>query len=161
MKKKSPGPVNMGSVLANALKSLSQPQILDFVRIDGLWEEIVGRRLWRVSRPAELRRGTLTIWVTEPVWVDSMMYMKSRIISQVNEAMGQHTVSGLKIVQKSGIFRPAPGEPEKEEDQPPLDMGPDEEIDPALDGIDDSQLRSTFKRVILKDKGLKSKRPRH
>lgn len=151
----------MGSVLANALQSLSQPQILEFARIDALWEQIVGRRLWRVSRPTELRRGTLTIWVTEPVWVDSMMYMKSRIISQVNEAMGRHTVSNLKIVQKSGIFRQPPGELKKVEDEPPLDMEPDEEIDPALEEIDDSQLRSTFKRVILKDKGLKSKRPRH
>ncbi len=159
MRKRSSAPVNIGAALAGALKSLNQINVLNFTKIADKWPNIVGPQLSAVSQPANLKRKVLTLWVSEPVWVDTMLYMKREIISKINAIFSGVVVDSIRILHKSGI-NPVENQPDQREKEfeAALPESAIREVESALDNIPDSQLRSAFKRVMLKDIKLKSKR---
>ncbi len=159
MKKKSSPFASLESILERALKINDKPGILHFARILSNWEKITGPQLYKVSRPDSLSRKTLTIGATEPVWVDSMMYMKNEIIRKVNSLFAEPVIKNIKIIHNSDIvfndMEEADNIKEAENIQMSAELDP--EYEEALELIEDCQLRSIFRRVMLKDRSLKSR----
>lgn len=138
------------SVLKKALSSVDQANIANLARVCDGWEKIVGQPLANASIPAELEYKRLLIWVKEPIWADSMMYMKTEIISRVNGLLGKDAVNAIRTVYKSDFpqFRREKAAPSKEPDPPEWAV---RKADEAVAGVEDSELRSAFKRVMLKN----------
>lgn len=159
MKRRSTFPVDIKYALTGALKSLNRPNVLILARIVNKWPEIVGPQLAGVSAPGDYKRKILTVWVSEPVWVDTMLYMEREINDKVNLIFNTPTVSKVKIILKRG-FKVANSTDDKPDDDegPPLSDSQIMEVDSAVAELPDSQLRSSFKRVMLKDRKLKIKR---
>ncbi|MDH5638027.1 MAG: DUF721 domain-containing protein, partial [Nitrospinota bacterium] len=84
MKRKNRAPSHISSALESLSISMGKREVYDFAAICGNWQDIVGRALAEVSSPARLARKSLTIEVAQPVWADSMGYMKNEIIEKVN-----------------------------------------------------------------------------
>jgi len=161
MKKASRNLTALGSPLTSALKSLNLGRVLQLARIQGEWQSVVGEKLAAVSAPAKLERKILTIWVAEPVWADSMGYLKKEIMSRINALSGEPVVERLRITHKADVETPRIPVPEPSEPiDPAMEEKGAEDIEPELSSLPDSQLRSTFKRVILKDRTLKKRRLR-
>lgn len=159
MKRRSSFPVDIKSALAGALKSVNRPNVLIFARIVSKWPDIVGPQLAAVSIPGDFKRKILTVWVSEPVWVDTMLYMEREITHKLNSLFGAPIVTKVKIILKSGFDgADSAGERTDDDKGSPLSESEIKEIDSAVAGLPDSQLRSSFKRVMLKDRKLKIKR---
>lgn len=159
MKRRYSFPVDMKSALAGALKSVNQTNVLIFARIANKWTDIVGPQLAAVSKPAGLKRKVLTVWVSEPVWMDTMLYMEREITLKLNALFYEPAVTRVKIILKSGfsVVDSAGDKTEDDKDSVPSDSEM-KEIDGVVGGLPDSQLRSSFRRVMLKDRKLKIKR---
>ena len=159
MRKKSSPWASLESVIESALKIHDKPRLLQFAKICSGWKKIVGPQLYKASRPQSLSRKVLTIGATEPVWVDSMMYLKGDIILKVNTLFHEPVIKNVKIVHNSDIVE---NDSEKKENYDVTEkiraatvLEPEHEV--ALESIDDDQLRSIFKRVMLKNMGLGSR----
>jgi len=142
-----------GFLLGGALSSIEQANLLNYALMERKWADIVGERLARVSRPGELSRRNLLIWVKEPVWADSMSYLKTEIIEKINRVIGKSIVDSIKTVYKRD-FEPATtpaakAEPEEVDERviPPEILA---SIEKTLEQTDDSELRAALKRVMLK-----------
>ncbi|MBF0291106.1 MAG: DUF721 domain-containing protein, partial [Nitrospinae bacterium] len=133
------------SVLKKALSSVDQANIANLARVCDGWEKIVGQPLANASIPAELEYKRLLIWVKEPIWADSMMYMKTEIISRVNGLLGKDAVNAIRTVYKSDFpqFRREKDAPRKEPDPPEWAV---RKADEAVADVEDSELRSALKR---------------
>ncbi|VAX20038.1 hypothetical protein MNBD_NITROSPINAE01-658 [hydrothermal vent metagenome] len=153
MSKRNRSPKTIGSVIESLLLSIDREGLYNLAKIELQWEDIVGPQLAAISVPARLAGKKLTVWAAEPVWVDSMSYHKADIISKVNSVLGKHTVTSVEIAMnveaKSRNKRPEPKQNEQEQTEP-MSGSAIAEMEKALDEISDSQLRSTFKKVILK-----------
>ncbi len=153
MSKKNRSPKAIGSVIESLLLSIDRDGLYNLAKIELQWENIVGPQLAAVSIPARLSGKTLTVWAAEPVWVDSMSYHKADITSKVNSILGKHAVTSVEVVMnveaKSRKKMPQIKQNEQEQTKPMSDSAI-AEMEEALDKISDSQLRSTFKKVILK-----------
>ncbi|VAX17187.1 hypothetical protein MNBD_NITROSPINAE03-1251 [hydrothermal vent metagenome] len=164
MKRRVSFPVDMKSALAGALKSVNQTNVLTFARIQSKWIDIVGPQLAAVSKPAGFKRKVVTVWVSEPVWMDTMLYMERQIIAKLNALFASPVVSKVKIIHKSGFdtggSTGGTAEDKEDDKSSPLSDSEIKEIDSAVAGLPDSQLRSSFKRVMLKDGKLRIKRSR-
>lgn len=153
----------MTADLSSALKSIGAANMLDFVRVEKEWAKIVGDKLAKVSKPAKLSSRTLTVWVREPVWADSMMYLKADITEKVNLVLGKKVINAIRVVTKADLenteTRETPGKPDepREVNLPASEL---EEIEKALKSVGDSQLRSILKRVMLKNAKAGHRRPR-
>ena len=141
-------------LLEEVSASLGKKEIYDFAVIAGNWTRIVGQAMAHVSTPVRLSRKTLSLEVREPVWADSMGYMKKQIIENVNRLLGKAAVSKIGMsVKKAGKELGRSGASPIDISKIPQSAA--REAEEAVKFIDDSQLRSTFKRVILKDIGHK------
>lgn len=161
MKRRSSFPVDIESALAGALKAINRPNVLVFARIINKWPNIVGTQLAGVSAPGDFNRKVLTVWVSEPVWMDTMLYMEREIKYKLNSLFQAPVVTKVKIILKRGFDRAGAGSTDEEtgdDKGPPLSDSDIRDIDSAVAGLPDSQLRSSFKRVMLKDRKLKIKR---
>ena len=152
----------LGSALAGALGSVNKSGLLSFARIERRWEDIVGSRLAAVSRPGALSRKSLTIWVSEPVWTDSMLYLRSEIIAKINEVVGDNLVDSIRVVMKRGDDADRQDAGGKTVAEPAVEISETDlvEIERAMENTPDSQLRSIFKRVMLKNIEVESRRSR-
>lgn len=142
------------SLLESALGKACGRAVLDLARIDTEWAEIVGEQMAEVSRPVKLQGGELTIWVREPVWLDSMIYHKRKIAGNINRIFPENIIKKINITQKTDLGRENKEVAEQEPEQP-LDETLPEEIEKSLSSIQNSDLRFVFKRVILKDRNKK------
>lgn len=142
----------IGFVLASALRSVDRANLLNFARIEREWGKIVGPQLGAVSAPAKLSYRTLNIWVSEPVWADSMTYLKSEIIRKVNETLGKEVIDDVRVMMKSDFRQSGAAETGKQKaasaDVPESER---EEIRRVAAEVEDSQLRSILERVMLKN----------
>lgn len=154
---------SVGAALESALRSGGLTNVLNLAEIEKKWEAIAGPSLAAVSRPAALAGGVLTIWVAEPVWADSMMYLKSQIMDNVNAELGRDAVRSIVTQVRSGAFAPTGKE---------IEAGPGRgrkaavpghlrrRIDEELSKVADPGLRSIIKRVMLESVKVESKRSR-
>lgn len=155
--KKASHLASLESILRTALSSVDKANIANLARVSSGWEKIVGAPLAAASTPAELEYKRLLIWVKEPIWADSMMYMKTEIISRVNKLLGKEAVTSIRTVYKADFpeFQRKTTPPRKVPDPPEWAALAVEE---ALVGVEDSELRSALKRVMLKSVMLEHKR---
>jgi hypothetical protein len=155
--KKASRLTSLESVLRTALSSVDHANIANLARVSSGWEKIVGSPLATASTPAELEYKRLLIWVREPIWADSMMYMKTEIISRVNKLLGKEAVTSIRTVYKADFpeFQRKKTPPRKVPDPPEWAALA---VDEALVGVEDSELRSVLKRVMLKSVMVEQKR---
>ncbi len=143
-------PKSMAESLDTALRSINRVNVLYLLKIEREWENIVGETLSRVSGPVQLSQGKLVLFVREPVWIDSMMYLKTKIIQKVNDLFPGNVVTRIHMVLKDDFIRSTPA-PEQTPETQITDLPENEakEAEKALEKLPDSKLRSTFKRVML------------
>lgn len=80
------------------------------------WEAIVGDVIAEHAEPTSLRRGVLKIRATSAAWATEIGYLKERIISASNAALGGNVVVDVKVWTSSEPIRRrrakrAPSEP--------------------------------------------------
>ena len=155
--KKTSRLASLESILRTALSCVDQANIANLARVTAGWEKIVGPPLAAASIPAELEYKRLLIWVKEPIWADSMMYMKTEIISRVNGLLGKEAVTSIRTVYKADFpeFQRKIIPPRKIPDPPEWAV---RKVDEAVQGVEDSELRSVLKRVMLKSVMFEKKR---
>lgn len=61
------------------------------------WAEIVGERIAEVSEAEKIENGILFVKVSSPVWRSELVFMKSNLISSVNEALAKNIVKDIKF----------------------------------------------------------------
>lgn len=156
MTRRAAFPVSFGAALEKALGKASQGRLLDLARIRARWVEMVGERLAAVSAPVAIRGSTLTVWVKEPVWADSMSYYKDTILSRAREAAPKSGVTKIVITGR-GSHEPVAAPAAARLPDPPLDEQATRAAEAAVERLQDSELRALFKKIILKDIVSKSR----
>ena len=147
--KKRKEALSAGDILEKALISTGHPNLVTFARIDRVWPEIVGEQLSKVSRPGDLSKRELTIWVKEPVWVDSLMYMKRKLIENINKRLSENMVGSIRVIRKKWEAE-EPNIAEPLQPKAPLTKEAIKEVEKVVESIEDPELRSTLKRIMLK-----------
>jgi hypothetical protein len=155
----------VGLPLESMLKAIRKTNVLLIAKIIDDWENIVGQRLSKVSAPQSLSKRTLKIGVSQPVWVDSMLYHKADILKKINDLFASPIADDIRIAfqpnfsslkENNSLKKPHSNTSYQE-----LKLTKSEiyAIEKMTSGVTDLQLRSTIKRVILKDYLAKKKRP--
>jgi len=150
MKGAKRAPETIRAILERTCSAMGKKEVYEFAAVLGHWEEMVGPALAAVSAPERLSGKTLYLEVAEPVWADSMGYMKKEIMAKVNRLLGRDAVGRIKMtVQKR--TRDVDAQPPGPVLEAALPASAVAEAEETVKHISDSQLRSTFKRIILKD----------
>jgi predicted nucleic acid-binding Zn ribbon protein len=62
-----------------------------------IWAEAVGPQIAALSRPGELKRGVLDVYVTSNILIQELGYQKLTLLASLQAKLPQHKITGLKF----------------------------------------------------------------
>jgi hypothetical protein len=74
--------------------------------VAAVWEKAVGAEVAKNARPLHLRRGHLSVATSSAAWAQTLQLMGGRVISGVNEALGDVVVKDVSF--RHAGWSPAP-----------------------------------------------------
>jgi len=70
---------------------------IDAHKIFYLWDDIVGERTARHTKPARIGNGTLFVEVDDPLWLTQLRYMKIDILEKIEKKVKKGILKDLKF----------------------------------------------------------------
>ncbi len=67
------------------------------IRIEEVWEELMGKTIAKYTEKIQIINGTLFITTSVAPLKNELLYQKQQIIERVNEAMGECTIKEVVI----------------------------------------------------------------
>ncbi|WP_148866516.1 DUF721 domain-containing protein [Thermosediminibacter litoriperuensis] len=147
------------NILLKTLKKTELERRLRQAMVFVHYEEMVGEKIARISKPVFFRGDTLFIGVASPIWAHQLLFFKSDIINKINSRFSPPLVKDIRFQ----VCR-VDGEPEggKEDGQEDIEVEiPDKKkqmVYNITSDIKDEKLRQKFAELMMKDLEFKIKR---
>jgi len=87
----------IGNVFTQLFRDLGIDKAIQQNMAVSRWSEIVGERISEISEAERIENGVLFVKVSSPVWRNELVFMKSNLISSVNEALATTVVRDIKF----------------------------------------------------------------
>lgn len=143
-------PQSIHSILEKTLKALEIDVSVKTYSIFGAWKEIVGESVALQTQPRSIRNRILFIDVSHPTWIQQLQFLKPTLLEKVNGFLGESRIQDIRF--KLGKISPIPVPSSKTrawcgED---LDEGTMKRIELLVQKIDDGEVKTTLKDVLIK-----------
>jgi hypothetical protein len=151
-------PQSIHSILEKTLKTLEIDVPLKTYSIVAAWREIVGESVAEHSQPRSIRNQILFIEVDHPTWMQQLQFLKPTLLGQVNVFLGGPLIQDIRF--KLGKVSPPPPAPPKTlltEDES-LDQGTLDRIESLLQEIDDQEVKTRLRAILVKGAQLERTR---
>jgi len=146
-------PEPLGDILQKVLKKMDIPHNRADRRIVDLWERAVGTQIASRTIPENLRRGSLYVLVSTPVWLHQLQFLKEEILIKLNELSGQNEFRRLFF-----SIGEIPEQPSRAPDKPPpgfvmqkLRARDRQMMEQSLTAIRDPELREAIGRAMVRE----------
>src|SRR5262245_57693180 len=96
MSRRRTEPQRLGSVVSKVYPA-NEPEQLQAIRAFRWWEKVVPPRVARNARPVRLRRGTLTIHVTNSTWAQELSYLRPQLLASIQRGAPEAKIKELQI----------------------------------------------------------------
>ncbi len=87
--------IPIGDIVANLLTDGTLPFNPDDVDIWRVWGEVVGDTISESARPTRIRKGRLSVTVTDPIWLQELRFLELTIREKLNSRLGRTAVQKI------------------------------------------------------------------
>lgn len=146
MAKKTSPIENFGSVLKHSLQRLDLAARLEEYAVWPIWNDVVGNVIARNAQPEKIRKGTLFVKVSSPVWMQQLQFMKDMIAEKLNHRLKGEVIKNIFfMVGRVDATVESAGEPTGIADdlQAPIRVN-----DEFLESIADAEVRAAFRKLL-------------
>ena len=84
-------------IIANLLKNGSLPFNPEDADIWKVWDEVVGTGISGNARPSWIKNGRLRVSVTDPIWVQELIFSEESIREKINKKLGRKAVKKIEF----------------------------------------------------------------
>jgi hypothetical protein len=143
----------LGEILQKILKKRNIPHTSTDGYLLNIWRQAVGPQIAAQTHPDTLKRGTLYVRVSAPVWLHQLQFMKEEILCKINELPGNQEVRAL-FFTIGDIPSPPPGSTREPPPVSPLSGLPDRDrnmIRESLATVRDPELQEILERVMTRE----------
>lgn len=146
-------PEMLGDILQKILKRRNIPHTSMDRHLVDLWRKAVGPQIAAQTHPDSLKRGSLFIRVSAPVWLHQLQFMKEEILSKMNELPVKEEVRQLFLTigelpsTSSGRAEQTPSQPALS----PLLARDRHMMRDSLATVRDPELREILERVMTQE----------
>lgn len=79
-------------ILAEILENRNSPLGQGLYPILRIWEQVTGKVIAEHARPVDFKDGELKVSVTDPIWLQEMIYREPEIREKLDLALGRNIV---------------------------------------------------------------------
>jgi predicted nucleic acid-binding Zn ribbon protein len=87
----------MAELLDRVVRGLGGPGAEALVEVFGHWEAVAGEQLAEHCRPEEIRRDTLVVTVTDPVWATEIRYRQDQLVDGLERRLGRRVITRVEV----------------------------------------------------------------
>jgi hypothetical protein len=91
------GEFSMGDAMRQFLNQSRLKGSMQALQIEDVWEQIIGKTIARYTEKIKIHGSTLYITTTVAPLKQELLYQKDKIISRVNEALGERVIKEVVI----------------------------------------------------------------
>ena len=91
------GEFSLGEALKNYLDQSRIKSSIQALQIEDAWEQIMGKTIAKYTDNIKIHGHTLYISTTVAPLKQELIFQKEKIISRVNEALGQKTITDVVV----------------------------------------------------------------
>jgi hypothetical protein len=91
------GEFSMGDAMRQFLNQSRLKGSMQALQIEDVWEQIMGKTIARYTEKIKIHGSTLYITTTVAPLKQELLYQKDKIISRVNEALGERVIKEVVI----------------------------------------------------------------
>ena len=95
MRKAAAQPIS--DVLKNVVEGLTRAKKKEIFKIASAWPSVVGKKLSRHTRPAQLRKGTLLILVEDSAWFYQINLQKEELLGALKKKIGADKIQKMQF----------------------------------------------------------------
>ncbi|MCX7784839.1 MAG: DUF721 domain-containing protein [candidate division WOR-3 bacterium] len=66
-------------------------------QVISLWPKAVGEQIAKNARPIKIKGKTLIVLVSNPIWRNELIFLKSKIINKLNVQIGEKAITDIKF----------------------------------------------------------------
>jgi hypothetical protein len=88
-------PKAIGNAIESAIRYLGIGRKLKDYEVLEVWPDIVGEQISKVTTPLRIEHGKLFVHVTQAVWRNELVFLKSALIEKINTMMHQEIVNDI------------------------------------------------------------------
>lgn len=89
--------ISIGQAIEKFLRKSKLMSGIQSMRIEEVWESVMGRTIAKYTDKVQLVQGTLFITTSVAPLKTELLFQKEKIIQRVNEAMGEMVVKDVVI----------------------------------------------------------------
>lgn len=146
-------PEVLGEILQKILKKRNIPHTSTDRYLLNIWRRAVGPQIAAQTHPDTLKRGSLFVRVSAPVWLHQLQFMKEEILGRINELTGNEEVRHLflaigELPTSSSV---AAGHPAPDPPLSPFPVHDRNMMRESLAAVRDAELREILERVMTKE----------
>jgi len=145
---------NIKLILENIFKKQKLNSVSTCSRIIEIWQDAVGPRIARHSRPKRLQNKTLWVDVDSSVWMQQLYFMEEKIKAKLNQIIGPSIINKIRFKLGELEF-PSESSSKKEEFpdwlEAELDDAAKKNIEKELAGLKDEGLKKELKSLFEKN----------
>ena len=141
-------------------KNQLEPKILE-QKVFDLWRKHLGTPLGSKTIPVSLSNGILKVYTEYPPYRRELLFLKQRIIANLNAELGQSVLTDLRIELRqirAATPRDAETKPPESQSKPPKQSNTDttrrttpeelEQIEQTLASVTDARLKKSLRRLF-------------
>jgi hypothetical protein len=91
------GEISLQDAIKQFLDKSRLKQGIQSLRIEDIWEEVMGKTISKYTDKIQIINHTLYITSTVAPLKNELLYQKEKIIERVNEALGEKTIKEVVI----------------------------------------------------------------
>ena len=91
------GEISLQEAIQQFLRKSKLKTGIQALRIEEIWEEVMGKTIAKYTDKIQIINGTLFITTTVAPLKNELLYQKEKIIERVNEALGEKVVKDVII----------------------------------------------------------------
>ncbi len=95
MRKSTPQPI--GDVLKSVVEKLDKAKEKGISRILSAWPSVVGKDFSRRTRPANLKKGALLVFVEDSAWFYQLNLQKEKLLKALQKRIGADKVQKIQF----------------------------------------------------------------
>lgn len=99
--KKTKNAEKIGTILPNLLTSLGIKTGIEQHKSLLIWNQIVGKAIAQHTTPGWIKFGILFVFVDDAIWQNELEFLKSQILTKINEHMETSKLRGIKFIQSN------------------------------------------------------------
>jgi predicted nucleic acid-binding Zn ribbon protein len=100
--KRTSNPESLGLILSKSIKRLGMEKRLKGEAAILSWEKVVGPKIASNARAFKFVDSKLLVEVENPSWRNELIFMKEKIIRELNKSINSRVVKDIRFVNKSG-----------------------------------------------------------